>query len=97
VTATPEITSDDVLLAVKRIVTQESRLSVDPASIAGDEPLNGALLKVTSLGLLGMLIQLEEDLGVTLPDNMFQGRQIITVSDLADVVRSACATAREAG
>ena len=88
--ATPEITSDDVLLAVKRIVTQESRLSVDPACVAADEPLNGDLLKVTSLGLLGMLIQLEDDLGVTLPDDMFQGHQIFTVADLAAVVQLAC-------
>ncbi len=95
--ATPEITSDDVLLAVKQIVTRESRLSVDPASIAEDEPLNGALLKVTSLGLLGMLIQLEDDLGVILPDDMFQGRQIFTVADLAKVVQSACGASGEPG
>ena len=95
--ATPEITSDDILLAVKRIVTQESRLSVDPASVAADEPLNGDLLKVTSLGLLGMLIQLEDDLGVTLPDDMFQGHQIFTVSDLAGVVQLACGMTPEPG
>jgi acyl carrier protein len=69
----------------------ESRLSVDPASIEASEPLNGRLLRVTSLGLLGMLIKLEDDLGVTLPDDMFHGRRIRTVADLADVVRSACA------
>jgi len=95
VPATPKATSDDVLLAVKRIVTAESRLSVDPASIVASEPLNGSLLRVTSLGLLGMLIQLEDDLGVTLPDDMFHGRKIFTVADLADLVLSVCDASAE--
>lgn len=93
--ATPECTPDAVLLAVKRMVTRESRLSVDPDSIAADELLNGRLLRVTSLGLLGMLIQLEDDLGVTLPDDLFLGRQVYTVADLADVVHSACTASAE--
>lgn len=77
------------------MVTRESRLSVDPASIAPDELLKGRLLRVTSLGLLGMLIQLENELGVTLPDDLFLGRRVYTVADLADVVHSACATPAE--
>jgi len=76
-------------------VTAESRLSVDPASIVASEPLNGSLLRVTSLGLLGMLIQLEDDLGVTLPDDMFHGRKIFTVADLADLVLSVCDASAE--
>jgi acyl carrier protein len=95
VPAIQKTTSDDVLLAVKRIVVRESRLSVEPASIAASEPLNGRLLKVTSLGLLGMLIQLEEDLGLTLPDDMFHGRKIVTVADLADLVLSVCDASAE--
>jgi acyl carrier protein len=73
------------------MVVRESRLSVDAASVAADEPLNGRLLRVTSMGLLSMLIQLEDDLGVTLPDDLFLGRLVYTVADLADVVHSACA------
>ncbi len=92
---TRECTPDTVLSAIKQIVVRESRLSVNPASISAGEQLNGRLLRVTSLGLVGMLIRLEDDLGVTLPDDMFLGRKLETVRDLADVVWSACADPQE--
>ncbi|MBO4204638.1 acyl carrier protein [Micromonospora echinofusca] len=82
-------TGDRVLAAVKRVVVRESRLSLDPATVPDDEPLDGRLLRVTSLGLLGMLIRLEDDLDATLPDDIFAGREIHTVADLADLVRAA--------
>jgi acyl carrier protein len=88
--APPDPAPAAVLAAVQRIVVTESRLSVDPQTIGTDEPLNGRLLRVTSLGLLGMLISLEDDLGVLLPDDLFTGRRIRTVGDLAAVVASAC-------
>ena len=74
--------------AVKRMVARESRLSIDPDRIADDEPLDGPLLRVTSVGLLGMLIRLEDDLSLTLPDDLFVGRVMYTVDDLVDVVAS---------
>jgi acyl carrier protein len=82
---------DAVGLAVRRIVVRESRLSVDPAAIRDDEPLDGELLRVTSVGLLGMLVRLEDELDVTLPDDIFAGRSFRTVADLIDVVASGCA------
>ncbi|MFI5844838.1 acyl carrier protein [Catenuloplanes sp. NPDC051500] len=72
--------------AVKRLVVRESRLSVDPSSIDDHEPLNGDLLRVNSLGFLGMLVRLEDELDVTLPDDIFAGRVFTTVADLVDVV-----------
>lgn len=85
-----------VLGAVKQILVRESRLSIDPASISDDEPLDGELLRVTSFGLLGMLIRLEDELGVTLPDDLFAGRVVRTVADVAAVVESACPSGRPA-
>lgn len=82
-------TPDAVLTAVRKMVVRESRLSIDPETVASDEPLNGRLLRMTSLGLLGMLIRLEDELGVLLPDDLFAGRQIYTVGDLADLIASA--------
>jgi acyl carrier protein len=82
-------TRDAVGSAVKRLVVRESRLSIDPARVADDELLNGPLLHVTSVGFLGMLVQLEDELGVTLPDDLFIGREFNTVADLVDVVVSA--------
>jgi acyl carrier protein len=80
--------TDAVALAVKRLVVRESRLSIDPETIADDELLNGPLLHVTSVGFLGMLVQLEDDLGVTLPDDLFAGRTFTTVADLVDLIAS---------
>ncbi|WP_433392217.1 acyl carrier protein [Micromonospora sp. KLBMP9576] len=81
---------ENVRAAVKRMVVRESRLAIAAERVADDEPLDGPLLRVTSLGLLGMLIRLEDELDVTLPDDLFTGRQVHTVADLAALVASAC-------
>jgi len=86
-------TPDAVLAAVRKMVVRESRLSIDPETVAPQEPLNGGLLRMTSLGLLGMLIRLEDALGVLLPDDLFTGRQIHTVGDLAELIASAAQVA----
>jgi acyl carrier protein len=80
---------DEVSRAVRRMVLLESRLSMDPARITEDEPLNGALLKINSLGFLGMLVRLEDELDVSLPDNLFVNRTFTTVADLVDVIAGA--------
>jgi acyl carrier protein len=72
--------------AVKLVAIAESRLGLDPDSLPDDEPLNGRLLKVTSLGFLGMLMRLEDEAGVSLPDDLFVGRAFRTVADLVDVI-----------
>ena len=86
-TATPDHTL--ISASVKRVLIAESRLSVDPEAVGDDEPLDGDLLKVTSLGFLGMLIRLEDDLGVELPDDLFVGRTFHTVRDIVDLVTTA--------
>lgn len=83
------ITADrraEVTAAVKRMVILESRLSVPEHRVRDDEPLNGTLLSVNSLGFLGMLVQIEEELDVVLPDDMFIGRTVETVADVVDLV-----------
>ncbi|MGI5403436.1 acyl carrier protein [Streptomyces sp. CA-135486] len=79
---------------VRRVVVAESRLSIDPATIAESEPLVGELLRVNSLGFVGMLVRIEDELGVTLPDDLFVGRNFQTVGDLIDVVVSGAENAR---
>jgi acyl carrier protein len=78
-----------VAAVVKQVLVSESRVAVDPASIADDEPLVGDLLRVHSLGLLGMLLQLEDELEVTLSDELFVGRSFERVIDVVDVVLEA--------
>jgi acyl carrier protein len=79
---------------VKRVVIAESRLSIDPAAVAESEPLVGELLRVNSLGFVGMLVRIEDELGVTLPDDLFVGRSFRTVGDLVDVVLSGTEASR---
>lgn len=81
---------EKVSAAVKKMVVAESRLSIDPATVGDAEPLNGEVLRVTSVGFLSMLIRLEDELGVTLPDDLFAGRSFHTVADLVDVVTPTC-------
>jgi len=80
--------------SVKRVVIAESRLSLKPTDIADDEPLNGRLLRVNSLGFLGMLIRLEDDLGLVLSDDIFVGRTFTVLSDLIDIVIESAEGAR---
>ncbi|MEV0704760.1 acyl carrier protein [Saccharopolyspora sp. NPDC050389] len=75
--------------AVKRVVIAESRISLRPAQIPDDEPLNGDRLTVNSLGFVGMLVRLEDELGIELSDDLFVGRQFRTVNDLINVVAEA--------
>jgi acyl carrier protein len=76
----------EISLAVRRLVLLESRLSMRPEEITEAEPLDGDLLRINSLGFLGMLVRLEDDLDVTLPDNLFVNRSFTTVADLVNVV-----------
>jgi acyl carrier protein len=93
-TSVDESVRAEVSEAVKKMVVAESRLSIDPATVGDTEPLNGEVLRVTSVGFLSMLIRLEDELGVTLPDDLFAGRSFHTVADLVDVVTPTCTDQR---
>jgi acyl carrier protein len=80
---------DAVGLAVRRVVIRDSRLSISPDQLDDAEPLNGDLLRINSLGFLGMIVQLEDDLDVVLPDDLFVGAEFTVVGDLVDVVHRA--------
>ncbi|MEW1904587.1 MULTISPECIES: acyl carrier protein [unclassified Streptomyces] len=93
-TTVPHIDRTAVGDTVKRVVVAESRLSIDPTTISDAEPLVGELLRVNSLGFVGMLVRIEDELGTTLPDDLFVGRSFQTVGDLIDVVLSGTENAR---
>lgn len=80
--------------AVKRVLIAESRLSIDPARVAESERLVGDLLRVNSLGFVGMLVRLEDELDIVLPDDLFVGRSFHTVADIVDVVVEVMESAR---
>lgn len=83
-----------VAVVVKRVVIAESRLSLSPDRITEAEPLVGERLRVNSLGFVGMLVRIEDELGVALPDDLFVGRSFSTVGDLVDVVLNATEVTR---
>lgn len=87
---TAHVDRDRVATAVKEMLIAESRLTLRPEQLSGDEPLNGELLRINSLGFLGMLIRLEDSLDLTLPDDMFTGRQFHIVDDVVGVVLAGC-------
>ncbi|WP_435188227.1 acyl carrier protein [Streptomyces sp. bgisy126] len=93
-TTIPHIDRTAVGDTVKRVVVAESRLSIDPTTVSDAEPLVGELLRVNSLGFVGMLVRIEDELGTTLPDDLFVGRSFQTVGDLIDVVLSGTENAR---
>ncbi|MFI9569248.1 acyl carrier protein [Streptomyces rishiriensis] len=80
--------------SVKRVVIAESRLSLRPADVDDHEPLNGEILRVNSLGFVGMLVRLEDELDIVLPDDLFVGRSFHTVHDLIEIVLSAAEASR---
>jgi acyl carrier protein len=82
---------DAVTESVKRVVIAESRLPLQPAD---HEPLNGELLRVNSLGFVGVLVRLEDELGITLADDLFVGRRFHTVHDLTETILHGAEPAR---
>jgi acyl carrier protein len=80
------LSTQDVSDAVKRMLIAESRITLDPAPLRDDEPLVGPVLNVSSFGFIGMLIRLEDELGVDLPDNLFVNHTFTTVADIVTIV-----------
>ncbi|MDG4809354.1 acyl carrier protein [Micromonospora sp. WMMD1120] len=87
----PTGTADRATVAdtVKRLAIAHSKLTISTDGITEAEPLAGPLLDVTSLGLLTVLLKIEEELGVTLPDDLFSAPLPRTVGDLVDLVQRA--------
>jgi acyl carrier protein len=77
---------EKVATAVKRMLIDESRVKLDPADLPDDEPLSEGRLNVSSLGFVGMLVRLEDELDLDLPDDLFVDRTFDTVGDVVATV-----------
>jgi acyl carrier protein len=73
---------DGIAEDVKRVVIAERALSLRPSALPDDEPLDGELLKISFMALLGNLTRLEDELSTDLPDDLFAGRDHRTIHDL---------------
>ncbi|MET9548406.1 acyl carrier protein [Streptomyces sp. NPDC006627] len=78
------LTRDSVAACVRRILAQ--RIPADVGHIREDEPLVGEVLQLNSLAVLSVLVELEDELGVQLTDDVLVGRWFETVRDLIDIV-----------
>ncbi|MFF7239968.1 acyl carrier protein [Streptomyces collinus] len=79
-------TSPHLTGVVKKILAAASEPPVDPRGLTDDEPLNGERLHINSLTLIGLLVQVEEETGVVLSDELFVGRSFATVADVTAIV-----------
>ncbi|MYS21748.1 acyl carrier protein [Streptomyces sp. DvalAA-14] len=75
---------------VKKTAAAASQPPFDPAALSDDEALNGDRLRINSLSLVGLLVDVEEELGATFPDDLFVGRSFATIADLVAVVEQGC-------
>ncbi|MBB4909176.1 acyl carrier protein [Actinophytocola algeriensis] len=81
-----ELTRGTVVDAVRALLVADSRQPIDPDTLAENEPLNGGRLRLTSVDAVWLLVRLEADLAVRLPDDIVVGRRFRTVGDFVDAV-----------
>ena len=81
-----QLSRETVVDAVRRLVVAESRQPIDPATVPEKERLDGKLLRMSSIDVVWLLVRLEDDLVVRLPNDIFVGRRFRTVADFADAV-----------
>jgi acyl carrier protein len=84
--AQPPSPSSRITSVVKKVAAAASEPPAAPESLKDDEPLNGDRLHINSLTLISLLVQIEEETGVALSDELFVGRSFATVADVAAVV-----------
>lgn len=76
----------EITRLVKEIAAAASTPPADPRRLRDDEPLNGAALRINSLTLVAVLMEVEERLDTPLPDDALVGRTFHTLGDLVDAV-----------
>ncbi|MBU6269787.1 MAG: acyl carrier protein [Betaproteobacteria bacterium] len=59
-----------------------------PASLAADTALLGAIPELDSMAVLAVLTQIEEDFGLSIPDDEVSADIFLTYGDLAGFVRA---------
>lgn len=71
---------------MKRILVAESLIALDATQLSDQKPRIGPVLDMTSSGVLGMPVRLENELGVELRDGLFVNRLFRAGLDVIDVV-----------
>jgi len=79
---------------VRNILAQHAKLSVDIASLSDDADLYGAGL--SSFATVQLMLALEEEFNIEIPDRLLNRRSFESVSAIASVIHSVSGI-REAG
>jgi acyl carrier protein len=80
---------EDALAAVRRLLIESLDLRRKPDEIDPDTALFGSGLGLDSVDAVEIVIALETDLGVKLPDERSRRRALRTVSSIVDAVMEA--------
>ena len=81
----PEVTPE-LLARVKRLVVERLRLELDPASIEDGAPLFGAGLGLDSIDALELVVGLEQEFSIRIPDADVGKRVFASVLAIAQYI-----------
>jgi len=75
---------------VKKLIVERLKLQVDPASIDDAAPLFGEGLGLDSIDALELVVGLEQEFGVQVPDEAVGREAFASVNALAEFVSKNC-------
>lgn len=79
---------DNLPNIIKTVLVEELDLSIDPSEIRDDEPLFSSTIRLDSLGMLRVVIALENKLKIRIDDEDMMKTELETVLSLIDLVRT---------
>ena len=80
--------SDQELIShVKSMIVRAVKLKIQPDSIDSDEPLFGGGLGLDSIDALELVIALEKEFGVRIPDSTVGKKVLISVNTIVDYIK----------
>jgi acyl carrier protein len=79
---------------VKRTMVETLDLSIEPESIAEDTPLYASVIRLDSLGLLHLMVALENEFGCQIDDEDVMEADLTTVASVIELVRGKVSAGR---
>jgi acyl carrier protein len=81
-----EVAASEVKERLKRLIVERLKLQVDPNTIDEDAPLFGEGLGLDSIDALELVVGLEQELGVQVPDEAVGKEAFASINALAGFV-----------
>ncbi len=80
---------DQIVERARRLVVSGLRLEIDPAAIVEDAPIFGEGLGLDSIDALELVVLVEEEFGVAVPDEDAARQAFASLGALADYIIAA--------